>query len=137
MALTMPARRRQTLTSSWPPPPPRRIPRRPPPPPRPTRPRPPPPPRPTRPPPPPRKRPPPPPRRAPARVPRRPPPRPVLLNSGDNHAMPMVGLGTWKTDPGVMGRVIEGALRSGYRHFDCAAIYGNEKEIGEVIAATP
>lgn len=36
-----------------------------------------------------------------------------------------------------MGRVIEGALRSGYRHFDCAAIYGNEKEIGEVIAATP
>lgn len=49
----------------------------------------------------------------------------------------MFGLGTWKTDPGVVTRVMEGALRIGYRHFDCAAIYGNEKEIGETLAALP
>ena len=49
----------------------------------------------------------------------------------------MLGLGTWKTDPGVVSQIVEAALRVGYRHFDCAAIYGNEKEIGEALSALP
>eukprot|EP01113_Clastostelium_recurvatum_P047230 TRINITY_DN838_c0_g1_i1.p1 TRINITY_DN838_c0_g1~~TRINITY_DN838_c0_g1_i1.p1 ORF type:complete len:301 (-),score=75.52 TRINITY_DN838_c0_g1_i1:86-988(-) len=50
------------------------------------------------------------------------------LNSG--HTIPSLGFGTWKADPGVVGKSVKIALESGYRHIDCAAIYGNEKEIG-------
>ena len=46
--------------------------------------------------------------------------------------MPMVGLGTWKSSVNQVGRAVECALlECGYKHVDCAAIYGNEKEIGE------
>ncbi|KAK4419029.1 NADPH-dependent aldo-keto reductase, chloroplastic [Sesamum alatum] len=50
------------------------------------------------------------------------------LNTGAK--IPSVGLGTWQAEPGVVGRSIEAAVKNGYRHIDCARIYGNEKEIG-------
>ncbi|GMH23064.1 hypothetical protein Nepgr_024907 [Nepenthes gracilis] len=53
------------------------------------------------------------------------------LNSGAK--IPLVGLGTWQADPGVVGRAVETAIKAGYRHIDCAPIYGNEKEIGVVL----
>lgn len=47
--------------------------------------------------------------------------------------MPAVGLGTFGSDrfsaDQIAGAVL-GAAEIGYRHFDCAAVYGNEKEIG-------
>ncbi len=55
-----------------------------------------------------------------------------LTNGG---SIPAVGLGTWKSAPGVVGPVIREAIRIGYRHFDCAAVYGNEAEIGQAFQA--
>jgi len=47
--------------------------------------------------------------------------------------MPAIGLGTFGSDHVTAGEVaaaIEGAAEVGYRHFDCASVYGNEHEIG-------
>lgn len=51
------------------------------------------------------------------------------LNTGAN--IPSVGLGTWLAEPGVVADTIAIAVNVGYRHIDCAQIYGNEKEIGD------
>ena len=40
---------------------------------------------------------------------------------------------TWKSSPKEAGAAVEDALKAGYRHIDCAQIYDNEKEIGEVL----
>jgi len=58
----------------------------------------------------------------------------LTLNNGQE--MPLLGLGTWKSAPGEVARAVEHALRSGYRHIDGAAVYGNEKEVGEGIKAS-
>ncbi|KAL3695570.1 hypothetical protein R1sor_009646 [Riccia sorocarpa] len=52
------------------------------------------------------------------------------LRSG-NH-IPALGLGTWKAEPNVVRDAVYHALvECGYKHIDCAHIYGNEKEVGE------
>ncbi len=50
--------------------------------------------------------------------------------------IPALGLGTWQLNDRVGSRIVEQALRLGYRHIDAALIYGNEKEVGEGLRAS-
>ena len=45
--------------------------------------------------------------------------------------IPLIGLGTWDLRGRVCARIIEQALRLGYRHIDTAEMYDNEREVGE------
>ncbi len=52
--------------------------------------------------------------------------------------IPCVGMGTFGSDrftPEQVSNAVAGAIRCGYRMFDCAACYGNEDQIGEVFKA--
>ena len=50
------------------------------------------------------------------------------LNTGAK--IPAVGFGTWQAAPKEVETAVETALKCGYTHIDCAAIYRNEQEVG-------
>lgn len=64
----------------------------------------------------------------PGRVPRR------VLHTGAK--IPAIGLGTFGSDRFTAEQVAEavrGAIACGYRHIDCASVYGNEAQVGRVL----
>lgn len=52
------------------------------------------------------------------------------LTFSNGYSIPKIGLGTWKSKPGQVEQAVEAALDTGYRHIDCACVYGNETEVG-------
>jgi 2,5-diketo-D-gluconate reductase B len=50
--------------------------------------------------------------------------------------IPAIGLGTWELRGRTCARIVEQALRLGYRHIDTAQIYKNEREVGEGLRAS-
>ncbi|MCK3771146.1 aldo/keto reductase [Microbacterium aerolatum] len=55
----------------------------------------------------------------------------ITLNNGVE--IPAIGLGVFQTPPEETVAAVATALRTGYRHIDTAAAYGNEKEVGQGI----
>jgi len=54
----------------------------------------------------------------------------------DGALMPAIGLGTFGSDNYTAAQVadaVRGAAHAGYRHFDCAAVYSNESEVGDAL----
>jgi 2,5-diketo-D-gluconate reductase B len=50
--------------------------------------------------------------------------------------IPLLGLGTWELRGRACARIVEQALRIGYRHIDTAEMYDNERDVGEGLRAS-
>jgi 2,5-diketo-D-gluconate reductase A len=58
----------------------------------------------------------------------------IMLNNG--RTIPQFGFGVFQIKPADTAEAVATALRAGYRHIDTAEMYGNEREVGEAIAAS-
>ncbi|ORX69074.1 Aldo/keto reductase, partial [Linderina pennispora] len=55
----------------------------------------------------------------------------LTLNTGAK--MPIIGFGTWLGKNDILAKVVEEAIRAGYRHIDTAWMYDTEAAVGEGI----
>lgn len=55
----------------------------------------------------------------------------VTLNT--DYKMPVIGLGTWKSAEEKIYQAVRWAIKAGYQHVDCAAVYGNEETVGQAL----
>jgi diketogulonate reductase-like aldo/keto reductase len=51
-------------------------------------------------------------------------------------SIPAIGLGTWELRGRTCARLVEQALKLGYRHIDTAQIYENERDVGDGLRAS-
>ena len=58
----------------------------------------------------------------------------IPLNHGGGQ-IPALGFGTLIPDPALTITATRDALEAGFRHFDCAERYGNEREVGKALQA--
>ncbi|MDO9563893.1 MAG: aldo/keto reductase [Bradyrhizobium sp.] len=60
----------------------------------------------------------------------------MQLIQANGASIPAIGLGTWELRGRTCARLVEQALRLGYRHIDTAQVYENEREVGEGLRAS-
>src|ERR1700751_3954810 len=58
----------------------------------------------------------------------------IPLNNGSGQ-MPVLGFGTLIPDAAITISATRDALDAGFRHFDCAERYRNEREVGDALQA--
>ncbi|KQY57069.1 MULTISPECIES: aldo/keto reductase [unclassified Nocardioides] len=58
------------------------------------------------------------------------------LTLNDGHSIPQLGFGVFLVPPDETAETVTSALEIGYRHIDTAQMYGNEKGVGEALAAS-
>lgn len=58
---------------------------------------------------------------------------PPLIELNDGHWIPQIGLGTWPLNDQQVSEAVVQAVDAGYRHFDTAVKYGNERGVGQGI----
>jgi len=56
------------------------------------------------------------------------------LTLNNKTQMPLLGFGTFLCKTGEIAEALKAAIKYGYRHIDCAAVYANEPEIGQTLA---
>ena len=60
----------------------------------------------------------------------------LYMTMNDGHNIPVVGLGTWKSEPGDSTyNAVFDSIKAGYRHIDTARAYDNESDVGRAINA--
>ena len=58
----------------------------------------------------------------------------LFLKMNDNFQIPVIGLGTWKSEPGeATYQAVFDSIEAGYRHIDTARAYGNEESVGSAV----
>ncbi len=62
---------------------------------------------------------------------------PMKISLNDGLDIPQLGLGLWQTSAHEAAEVVAAARETGYRHFDTAAMYGNEDGVGQGLAGAP
>src|SRR6266567_2729245 len=60
----------------------------------------------------------------------------MLYVEANGARIPAIGLGTWELRGRTCARLVEQALKLGYRHVDTAQIYENEREVGDGVRAS-
>jgi len=60
---------------------------------------------------------------------------PIPSVDANGAKIPLLGLGTWQLRGRACARIVEQALRLGYRHIDTAEMYDNERDVGEGLRA--
>ena len=57
------------------------------------------------------------------------------LSLHNGAAMPAIGFGTWGLKPTDVDTALRAAVETGYRLFDLAPVYNNQREVGATLAA--
>ncbi len=60
----------------------------------------------------------------------------MLFVEANGATIPAIGLGTWELRGRTCARLVEQAIRLGYRHIDTAQVYENEREVGDALRAS-
>ena len=56
---------------------------------------------------------------------------PTTTTLCNGYEMPYLGVGTWQLSDTEVSTAVCTAIQCGYRHVDCASLYGNEAGVGE------